>query len=164
GLYLIIKKQYPKFVTKNKLRLLILLLGGLLLTHIYLLETELIQNSNQNIISLTRENFVSYINGTVRGTLTAGGMIGALLLTLTFYLFTGIGAKISGYFMLVIGILIITEISLVDLFKKYYESFLLLITKTKTFYLEKKKQKKPKQIEQAQEKLDNQKKIGRAHV
>lgn len=156
GLYLIIKKQYPKFVTKNKVGLLILLLGGLLLTHIYLLETELIQNTNQNIISLTWGNFVSYINGTLRGTLTAGGMIGALLLTLTFYLFTGIGAKIIGYFMLVIGILIITELSLGDLFKKFYESFLLLITKTKTFYLKKKKQKKPKQIEQAQEKLDNQ--------
>ncbi len=40
GLYLIIKKQYPKFVTKNKVGLLILLLGGLLLTHIYLLETQ----------------------------------------------------------------------------------------------------------------------------
>lgn len=156
GLYLIIKKQYPKFVTKNKVGLLILLLGGLLLTHIYVLETQLIQNSNQNIISLTWGNFVNYINGTVRGLLTAGGMIGAFLLTLTFYLFTGIGAKIIGYFMLIIGILMITELSLGDLFKKFYESLLLIIKKTKSFYIKNKKQKKLKITESSKEKLTNQ--------
>ena len=141
GLYLIIKKQYPNLFTRNKLGLFILFLGGLLLTHIYILEPALIQNTNKNIMSLTWENYVNYINHSTRGMMTAGGMIGALLLTLTFYLFTGIGAKIIGFFLIMIGILMITDLSLGELFKKIYHLISILITKFKNSYIKKKELK-----------------------
>src|SRR5699024_11311122 len=38
GLSLIFKKQFPKLLTRNNISMLILFLGGLLLTHIYILE------------------------------------------------------------------------------------------------------------------------------
>src|SRR5699024_6287822 len=99
----------------------ILFLGGLLLTHIYILEPVLMVNEDKNIISITWENFVNYINRSSIGMKTAGGFTGAILLTLTFYLFSGIGDKIISYFMIIIAILMITNLSNVDLLQKMYQ-------------------------------------------
>src|SRR5699024_10117358 len=151
GLYLIFKKQYPKFFNNNNISLLILFLGGLLLTHIYILEPALINNENKNIINLTWENYVNYINGTARGIDMAGGMIGAILLTFTFYLFSGIGAKIIGYFMIVIGILMLTNLSLADIFKTVYQWMDKLTQKIKRSIIESKKAKQKKPLKKPKE-------------
>lgn len=151
GLYLIFKKQYPKFFNNNNISLLILFLGGLLLTHIYILEPALINNENKNIINLTWENYVNYINGTARGIDMAGGMIGAILLTFTFYLFSGIGAKIIGYFMIVIGILMLTNLSLADIFKTVYQWMDKLTQKIKRSIIESKKAKQKKPLKKSKE-------------
>lgn len=159
GIYIIIKKGYPKFITRKKTGLTILFLGGLLLTHIYILESALIYNSNENIINLTWTNFVNYINGTARGIMTAGGMTGAILLTLTFYLFSSIGAKIIGYFMAIIGVLMVTDLSLGELFKKIYTSITKIMAKLKYTYSEKRKHKKEEKSEQKLKEVKEEKEI-----
>lgn len=138
GLYLIFKKQFPNLLTRNNISMLILFLGGLLLTHIYILEPALIMNEDKNIINITWENFVNYINGTSIGMKTAGGFTGAILLTLTFYLFSGIGAKIVGYFMIIIAILMVTNLSIADLVQKMYQWLSQLMKKIKNEFSKKK--------------------------
>src|SRR5699024_1811172 len=90
GLYLIFKNQYAKILTRNNISMVILYLYGLLLNHIYIIEAVLMVNDDKNIISITWENFVNYINVSSIGMKTAGGFTGAILLTLTFDLFSGI--------------------------------------------------------------------------
>src|SRR5699024_2336954 len=72
-----------------------------------------------------------YINGSSIGMKTAGGFTGAILLTLTFYLFSGIGAKIVGYFMIIIAILMVTNLSIADLLQKMYQWLSQLMKKIK---------------------------------
>src|SRR5699024_6201576 len=108
-------KQFPKLLTRNNISMLILFLGGSLLTHIYILEPVLMVNEDKNIISITWENFVNYINGSSISMNTACGITGAILLTLTFYLFSGIGANIVCYFLISISILMVTYLSIADL-------------------------------------------------
>src|SRR5690625_5500676 len=69
---------------------------------------------------------------------TAGGFTGAILLTLTFYLFSGIGAKIVGYFMIIIAILMVTNLSIADLLQKMYQWLSQLMKKIKNEFSKKK--------------------------
>src|SRR5699024_1446077 len=83
-------------------------------------------------------------NGSSIGMKTAGGFTGAILLTLTFYLFSGIGAKIVGYFMIIIAILMVTNLSIADLLQKMYQWLSQLMKKIKNKF-SKKKKSKPKE-------------------
>src|SRR5699024_6562593 len=125
------KKQFPKLLTRNNISMLILFLDGLLLTHIYILEPELMVNEDKYIISIRWENFVNYINGSSLGMKKAGVFTGAILLTVTFYLFSGIDAKIVGYFMIIISIIMVTNLSIADLLQKMYQWLSQLMKKIK---------------------------------
>src|SRR5699024_5691230 len=147
-------------LTRNNISMLILFLGGLLLTHIYILEPALMVNEDKNIISITWENFVNYINGSSIGMKTAGGFTGAILLTLTFYLFSGIGAKIVGYFMIIIAILIVTNLSIGDLLQTMYQWSSQLMKKIKNEFSKKETSKRKVTI--CKKKRSEEKPIGAA--
>src|SRR5699024_7750005 len=95
-------------------------------------------NEDKNIISITRENFFNYINGSSIGLKTVVGFTGAILLSLTFYLFSVIGAKIVGYFMIIISILMVTKLSIADLLQKMYQLLSQLMKKIKNEFSKKK--------------------------
>ncbi|MFD1850325.1 FtsK/SpoIIIE family DNA translocase [Oceanobacillus bengalensis] len=131
GVVLLIKRRYPDFRHKKIIGFYLFFLGLLLITHIQTFERLLIQDVS--IIGSTWNHFISYVNGQGTHVQTGGGMVGALLLTFTNYLFSMVGAKIVAVFTMLIGILFITELSLGDIFAKLFnrmkESFVKIKSK-----------------------------------
>src|SRR5690625_2442344 len=63
GIYLVVKRKRPKFVTKRTIGFLILLLGVLLLTHIQTFERLLIDPEETSIIKMSWKHFITYVQG-----------------------------------------------------------------------------------------------------
>ncbi len=123
GIILLIKRRYPNYFTRKLIGFYILFAGVLLLTHVQAYEPLLQANENLSILASTWDNFLSYTSGQVSSGQTGGGMIGAIIFTLCYYLFSYTGAKIVSAFSIIIGILFITEVSLGELTNKLYQQF-----------------------------------------
>ena len=98
GIILLIKRRYPNYFTRKMVGLYILFAGVLLGTHVQTYEPLLQVNENLSILASTWDNFISYISGQVGSGQTGGGMIGAILFTFCYYLFSFTGAKIVAVF------------------------------------------------------------------
>lgn len=118
GIVLLIKRRYPNYFTRKLVGIYILFAGVLLLTHVQAYEPLLQANGNISILASTWDNFISYIGGQVSSGQTGGGMIGAVIFTFCYYLFSFTGAKIVSAFSIIIGILFITEMSLGEMTNK----------------------------------------------
>lgn len=121
GIILLIKRRYPNYFTRKMVGFYFLFAGVLIITHVQTYEPLLQANANLSIIASTWDNFISYISGQVPSAQTGGGMIGAILFSLCYYLFSFAGAKIVAAFSIIIGILFITEMSLGELTGKLYD-------------------------------------------
>ncbi|WP_430785833.1 DNA translocase FtsK [Virgibacillus flavescens] len=142
GLFLIIKRKYPDFTHKKMIGFYIIYGGILLLTHIQSFEMLLFQYEDTSIIKATWSRFFTYVNGPGELAQTGGGMIGALLFSFCYYLFSSIGAKIAAVFSMIIGIIFLTEFSLGDFTAKFWSKGKALTGKRITSMKEKKKIKK----------------------
>src|SRR5690625_2072197 len=60
GLYLVIKRKLPRFLTKRATGFIILFFGVLLLTHIQTFERLLINATDTSILKMTWSHFVSF--------------------------------------------------------------------------------------------------------
>ncbi|MFC3040353.1 DNA translocase FtsK [Virgibacillus xinjiangensis] len=141
GFFLLIKRRLPDFGSKKMIGLYILFTGVLLLTHIQTLESLLIDPSSESILGSTWYIFISYLDGQGTATQTGGGMIGALLYTLCFYLFSSAGSQIVAAFSIIIGFLFMTEISVGKIFGIIWD-------KVKGFFINNWQQWKVKREEQ----------------
>lgn len=121
GIILLVKRRYPNYFTRKLVGFYILFGGVLLLTHVQAYEPLLQANENLSILASTWDNFLSYISGQVSSGQTGGGMIGAIIFTFCYYLFSFTGAKIVSAFSIIIGILFITEMSIGELTNKLYK-------------------------------------------
>lgn len=122
GIFLIIKRRYPDFSHKKMIGFYIICLGILLLTHIQSYEMLLVQSGDTSIIRSTWSRFFTYVNGPGELAQTGGGMIGAIMFSFCYYLFSSIGAKIVAIFSILIGIIFITEFSLGDFTAKLWKN------------------------------------------
>ncbi|MFD1066281.1 FtsK/SpoIIIE family DNA translocase [Oceanobacillus locisalsi] len=118
GLYLIFKRKAPDFLTRRLIGFYIFLAGVLLLTHVQVMESLLRNAEDVSILRLTWQLYFQYLDGTGTLVQTGGGMIGALLFTVSFFLFSIAGSRIVVFFCLLIGIIFMTNLSIGDFMKK----------------------------------------------
>lgn len=122
GLYFIIKRKHPQYITKRKFGFLFIFLGILLFTHIQTFQQMHLDLSKVSVMSQSWHHFTSFMKGIGVSSQLGGGMIGALLLTVFRFLFSFAGAKIVAIFMLLLGIFFTTNYSLDQLLKKISQS------------------------------------------
>lgn len=151
GIILLIKRRFPDFLNKKIIGFYILFAGILLLTHIQTLQSLLVSVGEVSIIGVTWDNFLSYANGQGTTMQTGGGLVGGLLFTFCYYLFSSVGAQIVAAFSIIIGVIFMTELSLGDFFAKAWKKIKSLIvnyqTKWKAARIEKTNQKEAEQFE-----------------
>src|SRR5699024_966963 len=86
-------------------------------------------------------NYFAYIKGQATPTGIGGGMFGGILFAFSYYLFSSTGAKIVAVFMILIGIIFTTEISIGDFFTKIGKRMKNIFSKSKDRLGEYKQQK-----------------------
>ncbi|WP_407271521.1 DNA translocase FtsK [Radiobacillus sp. PE A8.2] len=122
GIYLIIKRQIPYLFNKRIVGFYIIFLAILLITHIQTYEVLLADSFQTSILRETASHIMAYVQNTESSANLGGGIIGALLLTFSYFLFSVKGAQILAFFSLLIGAIFITEISIGDLLVKLWGS------------------------------------------
>ncbi|WP_152656344.1 DNA translocase FtsK [Oceanobacillus sp. CFH 90083] len=123
GFYLIFKRKAPDFLTRRLIGFYIFLAGVLLLTHVQVMESLLANAEDVSILRLTWQLYFQYLDGTGTLVQTGGGMIGALLFTVSYFLFSIAGSRIVVFFCLLIGIVFMTNLSVGDFVKKVAAGF-----------------------------------------
>lgn len=118
GVYLVVKRKFPTFYTKFSVGTLIFFLGMLLFTHIQTFDRLLVDPSDTSILKASWDHYIHYIQGDGVTSQLAGGLVGAILFAITYYLFSFAGAKIVAIFSLIIGILFITNLSLGNMYNR----------------------------------------------
>ncbi|GAB3066972.1 DNA translocase FtsK [Virgibacillus ainsalahensis] len=132
GIILLIKRRYPDYVNKKIIGFYILFAGILLVTHIQTMQSLLVTAGESSILGATWDNFFSYVNGQGTAIQTGGGMIGALMFTFSYYLFSSVGSQIFAAFSIIIGIIFMTDFSLGDFFAKILDKIKALFKKYQT--------------------------------
>lgn len=149
GIYLVIKRKFPPFYTKRTVGFTILFLGILLFTHIQTFDRLLIHPEDSSIMKASWNHFLHYTRGEGVGSQLGGGMVGAILFTITYYLFSFAGAKIVAVFSLMIGLLFITNLSLGNLYTAIKKGFQYVTKKVQTQRQAQQKERKKAKQEQA---------------
>lgn len=111
GVYYVVKRKTFHFLTKKKFGFTLIFLGILLFTHIHTFERLQVELGEVSILQKSWQHFTLYMNGVGVSSQLGGGMVGALLLTATYYLFSFTGAKIVTVFSLLIGLVFLTGLS-----------------------------------------------------
>ncbi|MCZ8512307.1 DNA translocase FtsK [Paenibacillus filicis] len=119
GLYIMMKRQWPVWRTAKKSGLLLIVLALLLMSHISLF-AELFPAGKYTagqILSLTWDSMVKGLKSTNQGQaiLTSdvgGGMLGALLYSVLYFLFDNLGARLIQYMLFIAGFTLVTGLSL----------------------------------------------------
>ncbi|MCS7461833.1 DNA translocase FtsK [Paenibacillus doosanensis] len=125
GLYVMVKREWPVWRTTRKSGVLLILLALILMNHISLFD-KLYPNGKFTagmIWSQTWKSMMDGLQASDKGRVVleveaGGGMIGASLYSILFFLFANLGAKLIQYTMFMIGILLVTRISIGDLLLK----------------------------------------------
>ena len=116
GVYLVVKRKFPTFYTKFSVGMLIFFLGMLLFTHIQTFDRLLVDPNDTSILKASWNHYIHYVQGEGVTSQLGGGLVGAILFAITYYLFSFAGAKIVAIFSLIIGILFITNLSLGNIY------------------------------------------------
>lgn len=134
GIYLLIKRKVPDFTNKKLVGFYIGILGLLLLTHIQTFERLMLLTGDTSILKSTWQHYLDYVNGRGTSAQLGGGMIGGLLFTFTYYLFSSIGAKIVAVFSILIGLIFMTEWSIGEFFGQLWKKTKTLWSQTKQWF------------------------------
>lgn len=145
GMYLVLKRQAPPLLTKRHVGIIFIFIGLLLFTHIQTFEQLQIDVKEQAIIKQSWHHFLAYIKGTGVSSQLGGGMIGALLFTVSYHLFSFAGSKIIAVFTIVIGLLFVTNIFIGRLLEKSKQK----IKKNWQAYQKKRKQRNKRRAQQS---------------
>lgn len=150
GCYLIIKRKSPDFLSRRLIGFYIFLAGLLLLTHVQVLESLLANTNDISILGLTWQLYFQYLDGTGTLVQTGGGMVGALLFTVSYYLFSIAGSRIVVFFCLLVGIVFLTNLSIGEFTKKIAAS----VKSTFAYLGERIERSREKRAERKEEKQD----------
>ena len=104
------KRERPYLFTNKLIGIYIIFSSIILLTHVKLFQ--LLSNGNQfvnpSVISNTWDLFWMEVSGEPFPTGLGGGMIGAVLFALFYYLFDEAGTQLVGFILIIIGIILLT--------------------------------------------------------
>src|SRR5699024_11156642 len=141
GVILLVKRRYPDFSHKKVIGFYIILIGVLLLTHIQTFEQLLLLQGDTSILKASWDNFFDYVDGQVSAFGTGGGMLGGILFTFCYYLFSSVGAKIVSVFSIIVGFIFLTEFSVGDFCSKMYQKIRTFIVNIKHKFQERRADK-----------------------
>jgi S-DNA-T family DNA segregation ATPase FtsK/SpoIIIE len=125
GLYVMMKREWPVWRTMRKSGVLMFICGLLIMSHINLFEL-LYPNGDYTAGRIIGDTWSSMVNGfhssdKGRDILThevGGGMVGALLYSVLYFLFDNWGARLLQYTLFIVGFTLVTGISYVELGSK----------------------------------------------
>lgn len=160
--YFMIKRVLPNFVKRQLVGLYFIIASLLLVSHVTLF-TLLAEGGpfeKPSVILHTWELFWMEVKGGTSTENLGGGMIGAILFAISYYLFDEAGSKIVSFLLLVIGVVLVTGKTVGEtigtfltvigtFFKKQWQAF---VDDMKTWRMEVKKKKKTPQSKQKKRK------------
>ncbi|MDR6552756.1 DNA translocase FtsK [Paenibacillus qinlingensis] len=122
ALYAMIKRAWPQMITPKKAGILLFILGLLIKNHIDLF-AQLYPNNDftsGKVISSTWAAMLDGLHPTEAGRASlehgiGGGMVGAFLYSILYFLFDYLGARLIQYMLFVMGFILATGVSYVDL-------------------------------------------------
>lgn len=112
GIYMMVKREKPKFFTSNLIGLYILIIAILIMSHLVYKDY-----SGFLIIKKTLEDLCGFFNRSITSVPAGGGMIGALLCALSTYLLDAKGTQVVCWFLIVVGFVMFTGLSIYDIIK-----------------------------------------------
>ncbi|MBB6511496.1 S-DNA-T family DNA segregation ATPase FtsK/SpoIIIE [Gracilibacillus halotolerans] len=155
GMYLIIKRKWPHMYNKKWIGTYLIIIGLLLLTHSQLFQSAYAQaESYPPILKQTFQFYQEFLDNERNASYLGGGMLGAILYAIAFFLFSDIGAKITAFFLFIIGILIMSNLSASDLLVKTGKKLKSLFQKLNASYKEWRKEAKLRKEEEKQAQPD----------
>ncbi len=171
ALYCMIKRQIPPLLSVRMMGIYLVLTALLLLSHVQLFQ--LLTNQGLVDTSVIRNTWSLYwadVRGNVSTPDLGGGMIGAVLFAMSYYLFDNIGTQILSIIFILIGFVLLTGKSIGDFFGKIlgglrdfsvnqWQAFIQDAKDWKGQQSAKKEQKKEKQREQRQQEAENQSQV-----
>jgi S-DNA-T family DNA segregation ATPase FtsK/SpoIIIE len=125
GLYIMVKREWPVWRTSRKMGILLMVLALLIMSHISLFEQQYskVSVTSGMIFSQSWTNMTDGLNETAKGRSIftdniGGGMIGASLYGLLYFLFENLGAKLIMFVLFIIGFILFSGISIGDVIGK----------------------------------------------
>ncbi|MDQ0214241.1 S-DNA-T family DNA segregation ATPase FtsK/SpoIIIE [Oikeobacillus pervagus] len=123
--FMIIKREKPYFFRRRLIGIYIMLASLLLLSHVKLFE--LLANhesfNNPSVIKNSWDLFWMDVRQESSSSDLGGGMIGAVLFAVSYFLFDSLGTKILSVVLILVGFILITGKSIGEIFGKVLISF-----------------------------------------
>lgn len=148
GIYMMVKRERPDFLTSRLVGLYILVLGILILSHTEYIKQLGSDVSAWEIITTTIDNLMAFVNHTVD--IQGGGMIGAVFSVIGVKLLTLEGTRVVCFALIICGIIMFTGVSIYDAVKYMKEK----LDKAKEAKINRKAEKAAKEAEEEYEKED----------
>jgi S-DNA-T family DNA segregation ATPase FtsK/SpoIIIE len=127
GIYTVLKTKWPNFFSTRLIGLYILSSSILIFSHL-----EYVKQNNIKVVDIISETFSNLMSASGNSELIqGGGMLGAIFSTIFVKLFDIKGTMIVGVFLLVFGVIIFTNISLIGKLKWLAQKFKSLLIKLK---------------------------------
>ncbi|WP_018932614.1 FtsK/SpoIIIE family DNA translocase [Gracilibacillus lacisalsi] len=121
GVFLMVKRKWPKLSTRKWIGTYLVLAGLLLLTHILTFQEAFSRTTDYpSIIGQSFTFFTDYIQGDRDTFFLGGGMIAAIMFAISYFLFSFSGAMIVAAFLMLIGIIVFSNLSIGDVFSKAF--------------------------------------------
>ncbi|WP_458413844.1 DNA translocase FtsK [Schinkia sp. CFF1] len=126
--YFIVKRKWPRFATRRLAGVYTIVCALLLYSHVEVFG-EINNQAPLGNPSIIKNTWSQFWGETKAGTPKAlgGGMVGALLFAISYFLFDALGTKIIFLFLMLIGLILLTGISLRDVLStggKYITQFI----------------------------------------
>lgn len=110
GVYMMIKRKLPKFLSRRLIGAWFLLLGLLLVTHA-LVFRDILHTDNVSILPETWRALSANRAGIGDAIATGGGLMGAIIFTLSYFLLSITGSLFLGIFIMLVSTVFILDIS-----------------------------------------------------
>ena len=148
GIYMMVKREKPDFLTSRLVGLYILVLGILILSHTEYIKQLGSDVSAWEIITTTIDNLMAFVNHTVD--IQGGGMIGAVFSVIGVKLLTLEGTRVVCFALIICGIIMFTGVSIYDAINYMRDK----LHKAKEVKINRKAEKAAKEAEEEYEKED----------
>ncbi|MYL71032.1 cell division protein FtsK [Halobacillus litoralis] len=151
GVYLMVKRKWPAFLHKRLLGVYTIVTALLLFTHLETLSAEL-GSGEGSIFAMTWDRITGMMRGELPFYSIGGGLTGAILLSISYYLFAKAGAAILSFFLFIIGVIFVSEKSIGELFAKLGRK----VKEMSTEQVQKMKEQKEQKAEKKKQALEEQ--------
>ncbi|MGM9924073.1 MAG: DNA translocase FtsK [Bacillus sp. (in: firmicutes)] len=158
GLYFMWKREIPYFFSRQLIGLYLIIASILLLSHVTLFEllSEGGPFAKPSVVLNTWELFWMEATGKASSGDLGGGMLGAVLFAVFYFLFAEAGAKLAAFICIIVGIILLTGKTLGDVLNKIVVATRTFVAKQWKGFAEDVKGARKKQRSRAQKKVEKE--------